>query len=88
MFFPWSTTVMLAFESNVVVCLRLAKIGRGGDQARDESQLMMSEKASAAWEVATALLTGITAEGIIDLYRTHVSANDTRLRLTPGTTGA
>ena len=79
MFFPWHAFTLLAFESNSVISLRLAKIGRGGSQACDEVRLMFAEKASAAVEAGTAMMTGATLVGLVDGYRVHVAANQARL---------
>ena len=79
MFFPWHAFAMLAFESNSVIALRLAKIGRGGSQSLDEIRLMFAEKASASMEATAALLTGGTVCGTVDRYREHVAANEARL---------
>ena len=79
MIFPWYTTIMLAFESNSVIHLRLAKIRRGGGQARDEANLMFREKADASLECFAAVMRGETYNGVVDLYRGHVAANEARL---------
>ena len=79
MFFPWHAFTLLAFESNSVINLRLAKIGRGGAQACEEVRLMFAEKASAAVEAGTAMMTGGTLVGLVDGYRVHVAANQARL---------
>ena len=79
MFFPWYTLTLLAFESSSVVKLRLAKIGLGGSQAFEEVRLMFAEKASAAMESASAMMMGGTPAGMVDRYRVHVAANQTRL---------
>lgn len=81
MFFPWHAFTLLAFEANSVIALRLAKIGRGGSQAADEVRLMFSEKASAAMEAGTAMMTGGTMVGLVDRYRVHVAANQSRLEV-------
>ena len=79
MIFPWYTTMMLAFESNSVIQLRLAKIGRGGSHAQDEASLMFREKADAGLECLAAVMKGQTYNGVVDLYRGHVAANEARL---------
>ena len=79
MIFPWYTTMMLAFESNSVIHLRLAKIRGGGSQARDEASLMFREKANASLECFAAVMKGETFNGIVELYRGHVAANEARL---------
>lgn len=79
MSFPWITGTMLAFESNVVIGLRLMKLAAGGDDAIQEAHLMVDEKIDAAFEAMQSLWTGGTPETVIDRYRVHVAANTRRL---------
>jgi len=79
MFFPFHAAMILAYESNRVIGLRLTKIAGGGFGAFDETQLMVSEKISAAAEAANTIMTGGTAAAVIALYQDHVTANIRRL---------
>jgi hypothetical protein len=79
MFNPWYKTMMLAFDSNSVIKLRLAKIQRGGVEGRAEAALMVKEKMNAASEAASTLMKGGTLDSVVDLYRGHVTANIARL---------
>ena len=54
MLFPWYAATMLAIESNGVIALRLRKIAGGGREARDEADLMVSEKIDALFEAGGA----------------------------------
>lgn len=79
MFNPWYTTMMLATESYNVMALRMIKMTFGGQEARAEAHLMVTEKIAASWEAGSALMTGGNAFGVIDRYREHVAANAARL---------
>jgi hypothetical protein len=79
MFFPWYAFAMLAIESGSVVNRRLEKIGRGGAQSLAEIQLMFAEKADAAAEIGTMLISGSTAVALVDRLRVHVAENEARL---------
>ena len=46
---PWMNMMLLAAESQQVIALRLMKLAAGGKAAEDETQLMMSEKMTAAY---------------------------------------
>lgn len=79
MFFPLYSTMMLGFESNTVIGLRMLKLVCGGSDALHEMHLMIGEKVDAAIESGTNLMAGATAETVIDRYRQHVAANAVRL---------
>jgi hypothetical protein len=83
MFGPWWTlgmdTAMLAFESQAVIGLRLAKLAAGGAGAQAEIQRMVSEKMLAANETAMLMATGGTTQSIVSGYRRKVRANQIRL---------
>jgi hypothetical protein len=79
MFFPFHAATMLAFESNRVIALRLAKIAWGGTAAFDEAQLMITEKIRAAHEATETLMTGGTTAAVISRYHEHVTGNVGRL---------
>jgi hypothetical protein len=76
----WFAATLLAFEAADVMGLRMMKIAGGGAAARDEAQLMMSEKIEAAVEAWTSLMYGGTPLSMIERYREHVAVNATRLR--------
>src|SRR6476469_2327640 len=76
MFTSW---MMLAFEANGVVALRLMKLARGDRNARREAELMISEKIHAAFEATASLMAGASADEIVRRYRRHVAANAKRL---------
>jgi hypothetical protein len=77
--FPWYSSAMLILESSSVVGLRLTKLTRGGSEAGDEANLMVTEKIAAAFEAVETLSTGGGLSIVIDRYREHVTANATRL---------
>jgi hypothetical protein len=84
MFDTWlrlaSDATLLGFESHRVVTLRLARLAVGGRAAEAEAQRMVLEKGAAFMEAATTLAFGGSAEKVIRRYRTHVRANERRLR--------
>ena len=51
MYNPFLSTMMLAFEAQKVVEMRLVRIAWGGSEAHAEMQSMVSEKIGAAIEV-------------------------------------
>ena len=75
----WYAVMMLAIESNGVICLRLMKLACGGSEAQDEVHLMVGEKIEAAFEASASLMAGGTLVSVVDRYREHVAANSTRL---------
>jgi hypothetical protein len=77
--FPWYSSAMLILESSSVVGLRLTKLTRGGSEAGDEANLMITEKIAAAFEAVETLLTGGGLSIVVERYREHVTANATRL---------
>jgi hypothetical protein len=76
--FTFNST-MLAWEAQEVVSLRLAKLARGGPDASQETQLMITEKVIAFGEAAMSAATGGSADTILSAYRGKVSANLRRL---------
>jgi hypothetical protein len=76
MFNSW---MMLAFEANGVVALRMMKLMRGGGRARREAELMVREKINAAFEATASLMAGASGDEIVHRYRRHVAANAKRL---------
>ena len=79
MFFPLSSAVRLALDSNRVIGLRLTKLAAGGVEAFEEAHLMVSEKIGAAAEAASTLMAGGTTAAVINRYQQHVAANVSRL---------
>jgi hypothetical protein len=77
---PWFATTLLAFEALDVMGLRMMKLASGGAAAREEAQLMVSEKIGAAIEAWSSLMQGGTQISMIERYREHVAANAMRLR--------
>ncbi len=94
-YFPWPDMslvnrafqgALLAFESQQVIAMRLAKISQGGPDAPREAELMVSEKlatmAASGQMMMQAALGGkhdLGADEIIQLYRRKVRANRRRL---------
>jgi len=74
-----NSLMLLAFEANSVIALRMMKLMRGGRGARREAELMVSEKIHAAFEASTSLMAGASGEDIVHRYRRHVAANAKRL---------
>jgi hypothetical protein len=77
----------LAFESNIVIGLRMMRLAAGGQDAADEAQLMVTEKINTATQLAMenslALASGKSLESVsnssIARYRKAVKANHRRL---------
>src|SRR4029079_16313015 len=80
----FASLMKLAVEANGVIVLRTMKLMRGGKGARQEAELMVSEKIHAAIEAAANLMTGASGGEIVHRYRQHVARNAKRLgRLKP-----
>ena len=77
---PWFSIVLLGFEANEVIGLRLLKIALGGADAWDEAHLMVSEKLHAAQSALAAVMRGGSALSVIEGYRERVAVNASRLR--------
>jgi hypothetical protein len=75
-----NSLMLLAFEANGVIALRMMKLMRGDRSARREAELMVSEKINAAFEAAAGLIAGASSETTIHRYRRHVKANAKRSR--------
>ena len=71
--------VLLGFETQRVIGLRLAKIAAGGPAAQLEAHRMVMEKTTALAEAATTLATGGSPRSVVRGYRKHVKANERRL---------
>ena len=72
-------STMLAWETQEVVSLRLAKLAGGGPDAFEESHLMIAEKVIAFGEAAMSAASGRSADSIVSDNRDKVSANLRRL---------
>ena len=81
MFFPFHSTMMLGLESGNVIGLRILKLTRGGSDALNEVNMMISEKVDAAFEMSANVLAGASAHSVVDRYRQHVAANAERLSI-------
>lgn len=78
--------VMLAWEAQQVVALRLAKLAQGGPDAPHEAMLMVTEKLQAMHEGGALLMKGalrgdkhLNTPEVLQLYRKKVRANCRRL---------
>ena len=72
--------VLLGFETQRVIGLRLAKMAEGGPAAQVEAhQRMVMEKSAALAEAATTLATGGSPQTVVRHYRRRVKANERRL---------
>ncbi len=72
-------STLLAWESQEVVSLRMAKLASGGPGAFQETHLMISEKVMAFGEAALSVAIGRSPDSIVSAYRDKVSANLRRL---------
>ena len=71
--------VMLGFETQRVIGLRLVRLSRSGPAAQSEALRMVTEKTIALVEAGMTLARGGSAGKVIRRYRTHVRANKRRL---------
>jgi len=72
-------TMMLGFEAQRVIGLRLMKLAACDAAAILEAERMVTEKIAAFVEASTTLAAGGSHKKIIRRYRTHVRANERRL---------
>ena len=72
--------MLLTMEAHAVIGLRLSKIATGGPGAAKETHRMVAEKVSALAEAAGTILGGGSVQTVIRRYRSHVQANEVRLR--------
>ncbi|MEE7448498.1 hypothetical protein MRF4_12040 [Methylobacterium radiotolerans] len=79
MYNPFFSSLMLAFEAQRVIELRLVRLAWGGSEGLAEAQSMVIEKVHAAGEAMTTLMFGGSPETVIARYREHVAANTKRL---------
>jgi hypothetical protein len=71
--------MMLGLESSRVIALRCIKLALGGEKARREAELMISEKIKEAYRSGNRVIAGASGVEIIRRYRRRVSANAKRL---------
>ena len=71
--------VLLGFETQRVIGLRLVKLSRGGPAAESEALHMVTEKTTALAEAGMTLARGGSTGKVIRRYRTRVRANKRRL---------
>lgn len=79
MFNPFIASLLLAFEAQRVIELRLVRLAWGGQEGWAEMNSMVFEKIAAATEATATLLTGGSHEDVVARYREHVAANTERL---------
>lgn len=79
MYNPFLSSMMLAFESQKVIELRLVRLAWGGRESHAEMQSMVTEKVHATFEAMGTLMTGGSPETVIARYREHVALNTKRL---------
>jgi hypothetical protein len=84
---PFLAIVLLGLEANRVINLRVMKIAKGGEDARNEAFLMVDEKVLAAREACASLFAGQGPEVVINRYREHVAANAIRLAASSANVG-
>ena len=84
---PFLAVVLLGLEANRVINLRIMKIAKGGEDARNEAFLMVDEKVRAALEACASLFGGHGPEVVINRYREHVAANAKRLAASSANVG-
>ena len=76
---PFLSSILLAFEAQRVIELRLVRLAWGGREGLAEAQSMVVEKVHAAGEAMTTLMLGGSPEAVIALYCEHVALNNKRL---------
>jgi hypothetical protein len=88
---PWlalsSQAVLLGWEAQRVIALRLMRLAAGGVRGQAEAQRMVTEKLAAAAEVQAAAVSGAiagdssrrTGKKVLGVYKKRVRANRRRL---------
>ena len=71
--------VLLGFETQRVMGLRLAKIAAGGPAAQVEAQRMLHGENGGSGRSGDDLATGGSPQKVVRRYRTRVKANERRL---------
>jgi hypothetical protein len=79
MFKFWYGAAMLSLEAQRVVALRMMKLARGGTQAQDEANRMVTEKFAASMVAAATLLAGGSGHAVVAQVRRKVRSNSRRL---------
>jgi hypothetical protein len=74
--FPsWTNVMMLGFEAQQAISLRMMRIAWGGALAEAEAARIISEKIGAADAAALAVMRGEPVDKIVRGYRCKVRAN-------------
>jgi hypothetical protein len=84
---PFLAVVLLGLDASRVINLRMMKIAKGGEDARNEAFLMVDEKVLAALEACASVFAGHGPEVVINRYREHVAANAKRLAASSANVG-
>jgi hypothetical protein len=84
---PFLAVALLGLEANRVINLRIMKIAKGDEDARNEAFLMVDEKVLAALEACASFSAGHGPEVVINRYREHVAANAKRLAASSANVG-
>jgi len=79
MCFHFFNMLLLGFEAQKVVELRLIRFTWGDQDGGKEAILMVTEKIDAAVEATGTLMSGGSVETVVSRYREHVAANTRRL---------
>lgn len=74
-----SSSMLLGFEAQRVVLLRMVAIAAGGARAQAEINRMISEKLFAAVTAAGMMTFGRSPQSVVRHYRSRVRANERRL---------
>ena len=72
-------TLLLGFEAQSVIGLRIRTLAVGGPAAVTETHRMVTEKAAAFAEAAATIGAGGTVSSVVRRLRAHVQANEVRL---------
>jgi len=75
----WLNLSLLAFESQVVIGLRLMKLAAGGSAANAEARRMVTEKVVAVQRAGLQTLRGARPTTVVRGYRKKVRSNRRRL---------
>jgi hypothetical protein len=73
---------LLGAEAACVIAQRSAKLALGGTEAAAEAELMVAEKAEAAWELGVALATGALGQRPETIARRSLAHYGRRVRAT------
>jgi len=71
---------MLGAEAASVMALRTAKLALGGAEAELEAQLMVAEKAQAAWDLGVAFAKGALGTQPVTIARRSIAHYGKRVR--------